>query len=84
MFLWHSDFDEILGTSGTDEQTGWMQFFIAPIQLVYFDFAETSSLLVLRAVRRQRYAIYVILAMFECCLYKYGKYLVRQKIEVII
>jgi len=43
---------------------------------------NVHSLLVLRAVRRQRRVIYVISAIFESYLHKYVKYFVREKIAV--
>ena len=49
----------------TDGQADGMQHFIAPIQ-VYFDRCrDARSLLVLRAVRRRRSAIHLILAIFN-------------------
>jgi len=61
-----------------DRQTDGLQHFICPIQAYFGHYNLQSSnnacsLLVLCAVRRQRRAVYVILAISERYLYKYGK-----------
>jgi len=64
-----------------------MQHFVAPVPYKCTLAARRHSknartLLVLRAVRRQPRAMYVILTIFERKLFKYGKYLVREIITV--